>query len=134
MAKREGSKSKGSRANYGVSAEQFVSSWEAAASAADVASQLNMPVAIVHARATYYKRRGVKLKPMPRVISVSAKKAEVDRLNNLAQRIRYAKAEAEKGNSEQIRILLEEGKLNPVVADVLMAIVKAAKNNNSENT
>jgi hypothetical protein len=54
------------RRNYGVSPERFVEAWETSESAAEVAEKLQMPKAIVQARASNYRAAGIKLKPMPR--------------------------------------------------------------------
>lgn len=47
---------------YHVSAEEFVIAWNTSASAQEVAERIGMPVPIVHARASKYRKAGVRLK------------------------------------------------------------------------
>lgn len=54
------------RASYGITAEEFVRVWQSCSSASEVVSRLNMPLPIVHARASGYRKAGVHLKSMPR--------------------------------------------------------------------
>jgi hypothetical protein len=52
--------------DYNVPPEDFIRAWQAASSAQEVADRLNMPRPIVLARASNYRKAGVKLKNMPR--------------------------------------------------------------------
>ncbi len=54
------------KTDYGVSATQFVGAWQRAKSVQEAADQLKMPNPIVLARASMYRKAGVKLKKMPR--------------------------------------------------------------------
>jgi hypothetical protein len=68
----------------------FIETWEQADSAAEVAAKLQMPKPIVHARASNYRRAGVKLKSMPRR---NKKSLNVEGLNALVNKL----AEERKG-------------------------------------
>lgn len=68
------------RAKYNVSAKLFVETWQAAAHVEEVSQKLGMPVPIVHARATGYRRKGLILKPMPRK---NPNAVDVDELNRI---------------------------------------------------
>jgi hypothetical protein len=75
---------------YAVSPEKFIEVWELAESAEEVAAKLQMPKPIVHARATNYRRAGVRLKSMPRR---NRKSLNVESLNILIDKL----AEKRKG-------------------------------------
>jgi hypothetical protein len=51
---------------YRVTPLQFVETWTLSNSVAEVAEKLGMPQPIVMARASFYRKKGVKLKRMPR--------------------------------------------------------------------
>jgi hypothetical protein len=90
------------RAKYeGASAEVFIRTWEESSSAQEVAEKLGMPVPIVHARASNYRRNGVKLKDFgkPR----GRGRLNVDELNALIERIRSGDTEGaeEQADSSQ---------------------------------
>jgi hypothetical protein len=53
-----------SRRNYGVSAETFVMTWQTSSSAAEVSRRLGIPVNRCHTRASKYRAKGIKLKPL----------------------------------------------------------------------
>jgi transposase len=76
MAKRQG------KTDYGVTAEDFIVAWQESRTAQEVADRLGMPKPIIHARASEYRRAGIKLKPMPRG---RAKQLDLQQLNRLAE-------------------------------------------------
>jgi transposase len=78
--------------DYGVTAEKFVETWQACSSADEVAKKLDMPKAIVHARASAYRRRGVKLKKMGRP---TKGKLDIEALNRLIDK-KYDKKKGER--------------------------------------
>jgi len=75
------------RTEYNVSPEEFIRAWQTSASADEVAEKLKMPKPIVHARATTYRKAGVKLKSMPRK---GQGKLDVDALNRLVEELALA--------------------------------------------
>jgi hypothetical protein len=75
---------KNGRAEYGVTPEQFITAWQTSESADEVAEKLKMPKPIVHARASFYRQAGLKLKKMPRR---SRKGLDVERLNRLIEEL-----------------------------------------------
>jgi len=72
------------KTDYGVSAEEFIRTWQESPSAQEVAEKLKMPVAIVHARASTYRSAGVRLKKMPRHMN---KALDVDKLNAIIEEV-----------------------------------------------
>jgi len=72
------------RAAYDVTPEQFITAWQTSESADEVADKLKMPKAIVLARASGYRRAGLKLKKMPRRPS---KVLDIERLNRLIEEL-----------------------------------------------
>jgi hypothetical protein len=54
------------RTHYEVSAEEFALTWNRSGSAQEAAERLGMPLPIVQARVSNYRKRGVNLKKMPR--------------------------------------------------------------------
>lgn len=68
--------------------EEFAVTWTKAKSIEEVSQLLNMPLDVVSTRASFYRRRGVKLKKMPRRYG---KQLAVKRLNVL---VIQAEAEA----------------------------------------
>jgi hypothetical protein len=73
---------KGSKPNYGVSAERFVEVWTESTTASEVAAKLGMPRPIVLARACGYRRAGVFLKKLePKVPG----RVDVAKLNRIVQ-------------------------------------------------
>jgi hypothetical protein len=73
------------KTDYGVSPEDFVRAWQAAASAQEVADKLGMPKAIVLARASNYRADGIELKKMKRQ---NRKSLDIKGLNRLIQELR----------------------------------------------
>lgn len=59
-------KKKQERTNYNVSPEDFIRAWQTSNTAQEVADRLGMPKGIVLARASNYRRDGVKLKKLAR--------------------------------------------------------------------
>src|SRR5205807_5198562 len=57
------------RTQYDVTAEQFVRAWQTSETAQEVADRLKMPKPIVLARASAYRKDGVKLKKLKRTSS-----------------------------------------------------------------
>jgi len=51
-----------SQKTYHVTAEEFVIAWNTSTSAKEVAEKVGMPIPIVHARASKYRKAGVRLK------------------------------------------------------------------------
>ena len=72
------------RTEYGVAPEAFVTAWQQSATAAEAAERLSMPRAIACARASVYRRAGVRLKMMPRVRK-GRKPIDVETLNRLVE-------------------------------------------------
>jgi hypothetical protein len=95
------------RARYDIPPEKFIEVWETSSTAEEAASRLNMPKPIVHARASQYRKAGVKLKSMPRP---SKARLDVKGLNNLVAVIKSAKRGAdEQGLSpEQTQSVVDE--------------------------
>jgi hypothetical protein len=54
------------KTEYNVSAEQFITVWQTSDTAQEAAERLKMPKDIAHARASMYRKAGVRLKRMPR--------------------------------------------------------------------
>jgi transcription elongation factor Elf1 len=73
-------KDKPGKTDYNVDAETFITTWQQAESAQDVADTLKMPKDIVLARASTYRGAGIRLKKMPRH---SNKALDVQALNDL---------------------------------------------------
>jgi hypothetical protein len=69
------------RRKYAVTPEEFVAAWSACETTSEVAIRLSMPKNIVLARASTYRKRGVRLKTMKRV---NIRRLDIDRLNELA--------------------------------------------------
>lgn len=70
-----------SRDRYNVTAEQFVTAWQTSSTAGEVAAKLGMPKARVQARASKYRKMGVRLRVMR---TPSRRTLLVQRLNALA--------------------------------------------------
>lgn len=68
------------RAEYGVTAEEFVKVWSSSNSIGEVAQRLHMPEEIASSRASGYRSAGVKLKHMPRA---DRRKLDVAELNRI---------------------------------------------------
>lgn len=66
---------------YSVTAEQFITTWQMSDTAADVAAKLEMPLKIIHARASNYRKAGIRLKQMPR----RSNKIDVEAFNRLIE-------------------------------------------------
>jgi hypothetical protein len=75
---------KGKRTSYAVSPEQFVRTWQTSQTAQEVADKLGMPKPIVLARASGYRKEGIKLKKLRRE---SRRGLDVDALNRLIAEI-----------------------------------------------
>jgi transposase len=75
---------KPSRTEYNVPAEVFIMTWQKAESVDEVSEKLDMPIPIVHARASGYRRNGINLKSMPRK---KTNKLDVEKLNLLIEKI-----------------------------------------------
>ena len=69
---------KGEYTTYNVDAKTFVTVWQESSSVKEVVEALQMPAAIVHARASGYRNMGIDLKSMPRNMK---NKVDVDGLN-----------------------------------------------------
>ena len=63
---RKKSSPKESRAKYNVTPEQFAEIWTRSNSAEEAAEAMGMPLGIVLARLSTYRKRGARLKKMPR--------------------------------------------------------------------
>ena len=70
------------RKRYHVSVEAFVRVWQAGDSAKDVSEKLGLPLPLVTCRVWTYRRRGIRLKKMPRR---NPRKLDVEILNRLAE-------------------------------------------------
>jgi hypothetical protein len=66
------------RTHYEVSAEEFAMTWNRSGSAQEAAETLGMPLPIVQARVSNYRKRGVNLKKMPRK---NSRRLDVAKLN-----------------------------------------------------
>lgn len=64
------------RRKYNVSAEQFITAWRSSETAREVAAKVGLPLPIVYARVSFYRRRGVRLLPLrrthPKTLDVAA--------------------------------------------------------------
>lgn len=78
--------------------------WEGAHSAEEVSQKTGMPIPIVHARASKYRKAGVKLKKMRRY---TPKSLDVDAMNQLIEEIR-SQQEVKPKDYDAIKRLLEE--------------------------
>jgi hypothetical protein len=83
------------KVDYGVSAERFVEVWQTSNSAQEVADRTGMPLPIVHARASGYRKQGVKLKKMPRA---HGRQLDIEALNRLIEEIERGKGKGEHGD------------------------------------
>lgn len=86
------------RTVYNVSPADFVVAWESSETVSEVSDRLGMPKPIVLARASGYRKDGVRLKKLRRE---SKKALDIDELNRLVEetqaRVRAAKAAAAAG-------------------------------------
>jgi hypothetical protein len=77
-------KDKPGKTDYNVDAETFITTWQQAESAQEVADKLKMPKDIVLARASTYRGAGIRLKKMPghrnKALDVQALNALIDDL------------------------------------------------------
>jgi hypothetical protein len=80
--------------DYGVSAERFVEVWQTSNSAQEVRDRTGMPLPIVHARASGYRKQGVKLKKMPRT---HGRQLDIEALNRLIDEIERGEVRGEHG-------------------------------------
>lgn len=64
-----------------VSADEFVEAWQRSASIEEVSERLGLPAPVLHARASEYRSKGVRLKSMRR------NKLHVDELNAIIDRM-----------------------------------------------
>jgi hypothetical protein len=86
-----------SRADYGVSQEEFVTAWTLSDSNEEVAKRLRMPAKRVISRASLYRRKGVRLKYFDRqaqptlnaerlnILIGEVSQQDVDNLNRIAK-------------------------------------------------
>jgi hypothetical protein len=95
MAKRT---EKPGKTDYNVDAETFITTWQQAESAQEVADKLKMPKDIVLARASTYRGAGIRLKKMPRH---SNKALDVQALNDLIDNLDRMGKGATKSISDQ---------------------------------
>lgn len=65
-----------------ITPEQFVKTWQASKSICDAAKRMNLSVSGAQSRAFYYRKKGVKLKELPRVARRSHL-LDVEALNRL---------------------------------------------------
>jgi hypothetical protein len=77
------------KASYDVSAEKFVETWQQSDSADEVAEKLSMPKPIVLARASGYRKIGIKIKKMKKKSPV----IDVERLNKLIEKLETEKVD-----------------------------------------
>lgn len=84
------------RKQYDVTPEEFVLAWHAAKSSQEAADKLGIPKAQAQARASKYRKLGVKLKRMSRS---SGRRVDVDGLNRLIAELE--KAERKSGAKPQ---------------------------------
>lgn len=68
------------RSRYDITPEEFVTAWNSSKNAGEVADKLGMPKPLVLARASKYRKAGVKLKEMKRG---SGRRLDVEGLNRL---------------------------------------------------
>jgi hypothetical protein len=66
MARKKARPEREGRANYPVSPEEFALTWNGSASAQEAADELGMPLPIVLARVSNYRKKGIRMKKMPR--------------------------------------------------------------------
>src|ERR1700690_1178724 len=82
-------KEKTVRKDYGVSPAEFVEIWQSSQSTGEVVKRTGMPKRSVNARASTYRKKGVKLKEHE---VTSKRRFDIDELNRLAEEA--AKGEA----------------------------------------
>lgn len=90
---------------YNVTAEEFVAIWEASSSSQEVSERTGMPVPIVNARASKYRKSGVKLKKMRKGVPPSI---QVDELNKIVDEVRATQGENGDMDLVALQSLLEE--------------------------
>lgn len=73
-----------SRTKYEITPEKFVEIWSRAESAEEAAEEMGMPLPIVLARVSNYRKKGVRLKKMPRK---NSRRVDVDHLNKIIDKI-----------------------------------------------
>ncbi len=78
------------KTNYEVPAQEFIRIWETSRDAEEVSQRTRMPIDIVHARASNYRKAGVKLKKLERKSKAGG--LDVDGLNQLIKAIRSRSA------------------------------------------
>jgi hypothetical protein len=81
------------KTDYSVSPEEFIRVWQTSSSAQEVADKLKMPKPIVLARASNYRKTGVKIKNMPRG---ATRRLDVAALNKLIEQLDREKAMGKK--------------------------------------
>ena len=77
-------KEKKKHTDYKVSPEAFVVAWNSCETAHEVAKKTGMPVPIVHARASNYRKAGITLKKLAR--GGEGKRLDISALNALASK------------------------------------------------
>jgi hypothetical protein len=75
--------SKSERRAYDVTPTRFIEAWESSETVSEVSTKLGMPGPIVHSRAAYYRKQGVKLKKF----QSRSKKLDVDSLNQKIEQL-----------------------------------------------
>lgn len=85
MAKKRSDPPPNPRTEYNIDARAFVEAWQRSSSAVEVSKRLGMPKPIVHARASMYRKAGVKLKKMPRG---SKRSLDIEGLNTLIESLK----------------------------------------------
>jgi hypothetical protein len=99
---------------YEVSQEEFVRVWQDAQSVDEVCERLKMRYGIVLARVSNYRRRGVRLKKMPRK---NSRRVDVDKLNRLIEET--AKKDGDGLKSRPPTITLTREDIPELVAKIL---------------
>jgi hypothetical protein len=72
------------RKSYNVSATDFIKVWQSSTSVQEVSEKLGMPVPIVHARASSYRKAGVRLKNFPKT---HGRALDIEALNELIDKM-----------------------------------------------
>lgn len=100
---------------YKVTAEEFVTAWNTSKTAKEVSERLKMPPAIVHARASKYRKAGVRLKSM----SQRGGPIDVDKLNAIIDDL-----ETKDGTKRRSSDAVDEEVVDIVVKKVLQELKK----------
>jgi hypothetical protein len=92
------------RTKYNADQEEFVRVWQDSKTVQEACDRLKMPYSITLARVSLYRRRGVKLKKMPRK---NSRRLDVDGLNRLIDET-TKKVEAERAKNDVIQLSWED--------------------------